>query len=103
MSEESLEEMAQGNFKRESGHTKQLRLQDQVRHPKLWPTPAARDYKGMNGYEATKAKIESGQRGQMGQLPNAVMMEQGKGGGQLNPVWVEWLMGFPSGWTDLNS
>ncbi len=22
-------------------------------------------------------------------------------GGQLNPQWVEWLMGFPSGWTDL--
>ena len=22
-------------------------------------------------------------------------------GGQLNPMWVEWLMGFPLGWTDL--
>jgi len=22
-------------------------------------------------------------------------------GGQLNPPWVEWLMGFPIGWTDL--
>ena len=21
--------------------------------------------------------------------------------GQLNPEWVEWLMGFPAGWTDL--
>ena len=24
-------------------------------------------------------------------------------GGQLNPMWVEWLMGFPLGWTDLNA
>lgn len=24
-------------------------------------------------------------------------------GGQLNPTWVEWLMGFPLGWTDLQS
>ena len=23
-------------------------------------------------------------------------------GGQLNPTWVEWLMGFPIGWTDLD-
>jgi hypothetical protein len=22
-------------------------------------------------------------------------------GGQLNPVFVEWLMGYPQGWTDL--
>jgi hypothetical protein len=21
--------------------------------------------------------------------------------GHLNPTWVEWLMGFPLGWTDL--
>ena len=22
-------------------------------------------------------------------------------GGRLNPVWIEWLMGWPLGWTDL--
>jgi hypothetical protein len=22
--------------------------------------------------------------------------------GQLNPMWVEWLMGFPIGWSDLD-
>jgi hypothetical protein len=22
-------------------------------------------------------------------------------GGPLNPTWVEWLMGFPAGWTEL--
>jgi hypothetical protein len=21
--------------------------------------------------------------------------------GEINPVWVEWLMGFPEGWTEL--
>jgi len=26
---------------------------------------------------------------------------QQKTGGQLNPQWVEWLMGYPEGWTDL--
>ena len=24
-----------------------------------------------------------------------------KAGGSLNPTWVEWLMGYPEGWTDL--
>jgi len=24
-------------------------------------------------------------------------------GGRLNPTWVEWLMGFPTGWTDLDA
>ena len=24
-------------------------------------------------------------------------------GGSLNPQWVEWLMGFPEGWTDLSN
>jgi DNA (cytosine-5)-methyltransferase 1 len=28
---------------------------------------------------------------------------QSKTGGQLNPQWVEWLMGFPVGHTDLNN
>lgn len=44
-----------------------------------WPTPTARDWKGP---------------GFSGQLPN-------EAGGHLNPMWVEWLMGFPLGWTDL--
>jgi hypothetical protein len=33
-------------------------------------------------------------------IPNAVAMT-GETGGQLNPTWVEWLMGWPLGWTDL--
>jgi hypothetical protein len=69
---------------------------------KMWPTPAARDYKGANSYERTKNKLEQGERAQMGQLPNAVMMQEGKQiSGSLNPQWVEWLMGYPEGWTDL--
>jgi hypothetical protein len=28
-------------------------------------------------------------------------VKEKKGGGTLNPEWVEWLMGWPIGWTDL--
>jgi hypothetical protein len=55
-----------------------------------WPTPAARDYRHPNA----KSYAERGGGSKGEQLPNAV-------GGTLNPDWVEWLMGWPIGWTDL--
>jgi len=61
----------------------------------MWPTPTTRDYKGANSDEHP-AKA----RGHHDQLPNAVKMAGDKAG-SLNPTWVEWLMGFPTGWTDL--
>ena len=57
---------------------------------KMWPTPAARDYRFPN--KKTYSERGGGKKGE--QLPNAV-------GGPLNPTWVEWLMGWPLGWTDL--
>lgn len=51
---------------------------------RMWPTPNVTDWKGSS---------KPGQR--RGQLSETVA------GGQLNPTWVEWLMGFPLGWTDL--
>jgi len=50
---------------------------------KMWPTPVADD----TGY-----RRESYAQG--GTALSTVA------GGQLNPTWVEWLMGFPIGWTD---
>ena len=75
---------------------------EMVHGNRMWPTPAARDWKGANGYETSLKKQAEGRRAQMGQLPNAVQMAEGKAiRGTLNPAWVEWLMGFPIGWTDL--
>lgn len=34
-------------------------------------------------------------------LTERVLTEDGHNGGTLNPTWVEWLMGWPLGWTDL--
>jgi hypothetical protein len=56
-----------------------------------WTTPMARDYKGHTNNPET--------RGYGGTLPDQVL--ERSGGGQLNPTWVEWLMGWPLGWTDL--
>ena len=64
----------------------------------MWPTPAARDHKG--GYVG--GRIRNG-KVSMDTLDVAVQYtdNQHKTGGQLNPQWVEWLMGYPEGWTDL--
>jgi hypothetical protein len=67
-----------------------------------WPTPTARDCKGASSYRNTLRKLSEGLQAHAKQLPNAVMLSMGRDiGGQLNPMWVEWLMGWPLGWTDL--
>jgi hypothetical protein len=66
----------------------------------LWPTPAARDYKGQNSIEHINAGIAKGNAGHTNQLPNEILRRTGERG-SLNPIWIEWLMGFPRGWTDL--
>jgi hypothetical protein len=53
---------------------------------KRWPTPKARDHRKQGG--------PSEQARNTPDLPTQV-------GGKLNPMWVEWLMGWPIGWTDL--
>ena len=65
---------------------------------KMFPTPAARDYRTQHkeNSEAFKARLTHS-RG-----VNLVEQLQRDGNtGQLNPTWVEWLMGYPEGWTDL--
>lgn len=76
-----------------------------------WPTPAARDSKGANGPEHMTRE-----RPHMDQLANAVVWGAGQpapeshstngrhlGRSQLNPDWVEQLMGLPPGWTALTA
>jgi len=61
-------------------------LGDKVR----WPTPNVRDHK------------DTGQQTDYQKLAEKSKLA-GQVGGQLNPDWVEWLMGWPIGWTSLES
>jgi len=62
----------------------------------LWPTPRASDHKGAKtSTNTTKRRLEDGKATLSEAMVEAV------GGGKLNPTWVEWLMGWPLGWTDL--
>src|SRR6185295_1550230 len=50
-----------------------------------WPTP--------------RAEYDSGRhRGSLDTLHSAIKSEH-PNSGALNPTWVEWLMGYPLGWT----
>jgi hypothetical protein len=54
-----------------------------------WPTPTARDWKsGASNLHNKNCR------------PLNEVVFKSEGGGPLNPTWVEWLMGFPLGWTE---
>ena len=66
---------------------------------KKWPTPTTRDYKGVppDGY------YRDGEL-QTDTVDRAVhAVSDGNNNDQLSPGWVEWLMGWPIGWTSLES
>jgi hypothetical protein len=64
-----------------------------------WPTPTANDHKPAN--ETEVLEYRSTKRRTTVQRLRAAATEPLDLGGALNPTWVEWLMGFPLGWTDL--
>ena len=61
---------------------------------KMWRTPTASDATKWNN----QSMADRLSKGQSLRLCTQVSPEGGKGG-LLNPTWVEWLMGFPLGWT----
>jgi hypothetical protein len=61
--------------------------------PQLWPTASALDWKSG----------KSNQHGKNSRPLNEVVCGPAKMNGSLNPAWVEWLMGYPTGWTALNA
>jgi hypothetical protein len=65
-----------------------------LRRPKyheVIPTPTAND---------AKNSLTGSQRGR-GTLTARLVETESEISGQLNPAWVEALMGFPPGWTEL--
>ena len=71
---------------------------------KLIPTPRASDYKGAaaNRYwtPQRERERESRYRTQLCELAEVTPLGVI---GRLNPNWIEWLMGYPIGWTELDA
>lgn len=62
---------------------------------RMYATPQAGDYRSPNKNPGGKSESAN--------LPQSSHSLPTQCGGQLNPTWVEWLMGFPTGWTDLDA
>ena len=113
------------------GRSKPANLRDQVSNMQNWPTPNAWDGKrGPRSEEHLMTKkgqvtlvtaVKQAEREKLLPTPNARDWKDGKTagnrkspglgvvahqlepqtGGQLNPTWIEWLMGWPLGWSEL--
>ena len=88
---------------------------------RLWPTPQASDNRPRATEASTQRRREIGKQisleaavkfptptvqdaknnGSPSQMDRNTPPLNAVAGGSLNPPWVEWLMGWPLGWTDL--
>ena len=108
--------------KRKSGHSAQYTLNQAVRDREKFPTPrscsamAAKITPESAWNEKRKANLETVVGRRFFPTPTAHNSKEGAypsefsrktpslathAGGKLNPMWVEWLMGWMLGWTDL--
>lgn len=70
----------------------QISLVTQVKHPQLWPTPKT---------NMTDCPAERNRK--TPNLASMAAMSLNQTSGQLNPEWVEWLMGYQTGVTELSA
>jgi len=94
------------------GHS--MRLRDQIKAPSLWPTPRASEasknpndknrespclsWVVRNMWPTPTTQDASNNAGSSQYDRNSLPLNAAVGGA-LNPTWVEWLMGYPLGWT----
>jgi hypothetical protein len=74
-------------------------LNDQVAHQHSFPTPKTNGF--CSGSGAAGMVNQLAENGQIDEETRRSM--RAGNGGQLNPDWVEWLMGWPVAWTRLEN
>ena len=68
---------------------------------KRWPTPTAGEWQMFSAPKSSPSGPDYARAGREESGGDDLATQVARGTpGQLNPTWVEWLMGFPLGWTD---
>jgi DNA (cytosine-5)-methyltransferase 1 len=88
----TLETLMEGRF------VDQLANRVKMVENNLWTTPCSRDWKGKT---ITKNHPEGFNKSLANDVIKSTTTPDSPASGQLNPTWVEWLMAWPLGWTDL--
>ena len=87
-------------MRRAKTHSRGIRLSEAMHRERLaiqyWPTPSAGDDRDRGNLSLPSIQ----RRAALGKQLNLSMVVS-MDSGALNPMWVEWLMGFPIGHTDL--
>ena len=94
----TAEDCQNREFARNSRGEPKLSAQAAYGKNALWPTPDT--HQGHHGGQSYMGAVRRAAKGKQIELRDRVVIENGAGG-QLNPDWVCWLMGWPCGWTAL--
>jgi hypothetical protein len=72
-----------------------------LRDAVMWPTPEANERNAYPRMTKTRKGVQKVEPNLAGAVKTERNSDGSPTGGQLNPNWVEWLIGWPIGWTDL--
>ena len=98
-------DMANSGSERLEGHRREYELREDSEEGKVSRSSEDVANSERIGQQGSRKPIgpgntETNSNGKTSGFTMAV--KEKKGGGTLNPTWVEWLMGYPTGWTDLS-
>ena len=91
-----------GNYNRKgASSTSGDGLATVVKENYSWPTPTSSEKSGINPKTGRGGGLSKAVKDDVA-WPTPTVSDSGGGGARLNPDWVEWLMGWPIGWTSLD-
>ena len=91
------------DWKGSSGRSMKGEENDLPNQVKKWPTPTCQEVEHPDA-ELTDTGRRLSKDGKSSHSLNlADSVKQSAPAGQLNPTWVEWLMGWPIGWTSMEA